>query len=359
MLSLATRLGTDAELRAELQQMARDLHAAWERLQAKRATRAERHGLRKTALLAGIGGGVALALRKRRTSIPTVGEGATPRLIESSIEVAVPVSTAYNQWTQFEEFPQFMQGVEEVRQLDDTRLHWVRQVGGRRAEWDAKILEQHPDRQIGWMSEDGKKTRGTVTFESLGENLTRVRLSLGYQAEGFVEAVGSAAGFDRRRVDGDLSRFKELIESRGTESGAWREDISAGTSGPAPRAALLALEPAHLAARLGARGGRLSELFGDAAVVDDERCDDVAFAAVLVVVQLDDLDALAVRHRDPLAVADRHALVLDDPDLAAGHVDQAEPSHGRLLRRPRDPVGPSSATGTARPPTVEPWKRRR
>jgi uncharacterized membrane protein len=225
LLSLAARLASDAQLRAEMQQMTRELQAAWERLQAKRD---KSHGLRNTALLAGIGGGVALVLRKRGSSIPSVGDKATPRLIESSIEVAVPVSTAYNQWTQFEEFPRFMQGVEEVRQLDDTRLHWVASVGGRRAEWDAKILEQHPDRQISWMSEDGRKTRGTVTFESLGENLTLVGLSLGYQAEGFVEAVGSAAGFDRRRVDGDLARFKELIESRGTESGAWREDISAG-----------------------------------------------------------------------------------------------------------------------------------
>ena len=171
----------------------------------------------------------ALALRKRRTSKPSFSGGTTPRVIESSIEVAVPVSAAYNQWTQFEEFPQFMDGVEEVRQLGDTRLHWVASVGGRRAEWDAKILEQHPDRQISWISEDGKKTRGTVTFESLGEKRTLVRLSLGYQAEGFVEAVGSAAGLDRRRVEGDLARFKELIEGRGTETGAWREDISAGT----------------------------------------------------------------------------------------------------------------------------------
>ena len=149
-------------------------------------------------------------------------------VIEQSIEIDVPVNTAYNQWTQFEEFPQFMHGVAEVRQLGDTRLHWVASVGGRRAEWDAKILEQHPDRQISWVSEDGKKTRGTVTFESLSEERTLVRLSLGYQAEGFVEAVGSAAGLDRRRIEGDLGRFKELIEGRGTETGAWREDISAG-----------------------------------------------------------------------------------------------------------------------------------
>jgi uncharacterized membrane protein len=226
LLSLVTRLATDAELRAELQQMWGDLQAAWARLQAKR-TRSHGLRMRNALLLAGLGG-AAVALRKRVRPMPSFSGGTTPRVIESSIEVAVPVSVAYNQWTQFEEFPQFMDGVEEVRQLGDTRLHWVASVGGRRAEWDAKILEQHPDRQISWISEDGKQNRGTVTFESLGENRTLVRLSLGYQAEGFVEAVGSAAGLDRRRIEADLMRFKELIEARGTETGAWREDISAG-----------------------------------------------------------------------------------------------------------------------------------
>jgi uncharacterized membrane protein len=229
LLSLVARLATDAELRAEVQQMTADLQAARERVQAKRA---RSHGLRNSLLLAGVGGGVgvalAVAVRKRASSMPSFGGGTASHVVESSIEVAVPVSVAYNQWTQFEEFPQFMEGVEQVRQLDDTRLHWVASVGGRRAEWDAKILEQHPDRQISWISEDGKKTRGTVTFESLGEDRTLVHLSLGYQAEGFVEAVGSAAGLDRRRVEGDLARFKELIEGRGTPTGAWREDISAG-----------------------------------------------------------------------------------------------------------------------------------
>jgi uncharacterized membrane protein len=224
--SLVARLATDAELRAELQQAAGDLQAAWGRVQVK-GTRS--HALRNTLLLTGLGGGLGLVLRKRGTSMPSFGSGTTPSVLESSIEVGVPVSTAYNQWTQFEKFPQFMRGVEEVRQLDDTRLHWVVSVDGRRAEWDAKILEQHPDRQISWVSEDGKKNRGTVTFESLGENRTLVRLSLGYEAEGFVEAVGSAAGLDRRRIEDDLVRFKELIEGRGTETGAWREDISAGT----------------------------------------------------------------------------------------------------------------------------------
>ena len=224
-LSLVRRLATDAELRAEVQQMTDDLQAAWERLQSKRN---RSHGLRNTLLLAGLGG-TALVLRKRLASKPSFSGGTTPRVIESSIEVAVPVSAAYNQWTQFEDFPLFMEGVDHVQQLDETRLHWVANVAGKQAEWDAKILEQHPDRQISWISEDGKKTRGTVTFESLGEKQTLVRLSLGYQAEGFVEAVGTAAGLDRRRVEGDLERFKELIEGRGTETGAWREDISAGT----------------------------------------------------------------------------------------------------------------------------------
>jgi len=226
-LSIAGRLAADAQLRDEVQQMTRDLQAAWTTLQTKRR---KSHMLRSTLVLAGAGAAVAVALRKRGTSLPGVGDGTSPRTIEASIEVDVPVSSAYNQWTQFEEFPKFMQGVEEVHQLDDTRLHWVASVGGRRAEWDAKILEQHPDRQVSWISEDGKKTRGTVTFQPLGADRTLVHLSLGYQAEGFVEAVGSAAGFDRRRIVGDLARFKELIEDRGSATGAWREDISAGTT---------------------------------------------------------------------------------------------------------------------------------
>jgi uncharacterized membrane protein len=225
-LSLVRRLASNAELRAELRQMAGELEAAWERLQDTRTS----HRLRNTLLLAGVAGSLGLVLRKRGTSMPSVSSGTAPNVLEASIEVAVPLSAAYNQWTQFEEFPQFMRGVEEVRQLDDTRLHWVASVGGRRAEWDAKILEQHPDRQISWISEDGKKNRGTVTFDSLGEDRTLVRLTLSYQTEGFVEAVGSAAGLDRRRIQGDLVRFKELIEDRGRATGAWRQDISAGTT---------------------------------------------------------------------------------------------------------------------------------
>jgi uncharacterized membrane protein len=233
VLSVVGRLATDAELRGEIQRMARDLQAAWNRLESKRQ---RGHGVRNTVLLLTGAGGAALLARQRVGGRSTGGMarglsgGTTPRVVDASVEVEVPVSTAYNQWTQFEEFPRFMKGVDEVRQLDDTRLHWVSSVGGKRAEWDAKILEQHPDSQISWVSEDGKKTRGTVSFESLGESRTLVRLSMSYQVEGFVEAIGSAAGADKRRVEGDLQRFKELIEGREAETGAWRGDISAGST---------------------------------------------------------------------------------------------------------------------------------
>ena len=148
--------------------------------------------------------------------------------VEESTEVNAPLTTVYNQWTQFEDFPLFMEGVDHVQQLDDTRLRWAATVAGRKAEWNAKILEQHPDRQISWISEDGKKTRGTVAFEPRGDAKTIVRLSMSYQAEGPAETLGSAAGLDSRRIRGDLERFKELIESRGEESGAWRGEIEAG-----------------------------------------------------------------------------------------------------------------------------------
>jgi uncharacterized membrane protein len=185
-----------------------------------------RHKLRNAVLVLGGGGAAvagALKLRGQQGA-----NGAAISTIDESIEVGVPVTTAYNQWTQFEEFPLFMEGVDDVQQRDDTRLHWVAAIGGRTAEWDAKILEQHPDKQISWISEDGKKTRGTVSFESLGDSKTLIRLSMSYQATGPIEQLGSAAGLDVKRVKGDLQRFKDLIESRGTESGEWRGEVEAG-----------------------------------------------------------------------------------------------------------------------------------
>jgi uncharacterized membrane protein len=148
--------------------------------------------------------------------------------VNESIEVDVPVSTAYNQWTQFEEFPKFMEGVESVRQLDDTHLHWVAELGGQRHEWDAEITEQEPDRVIAWRARDGKYNSGRVRFEPLGEGRTRVDVELMWEPEGIKEELGSALGADSRRVKGDLERFKELVERRGVETGAWRGEVHQG-----------------------------------------------------------------------------------------------------------------------------------
>ena len=228
-VAAVARLGADPKIKSELRKMTRSLENAWGRVEKKRS-----HKLRNTLLVAGVGGAAAAVAsqRKRLTGIvggssSSVNGSTTPRTIDESIEVNVPVSTAYNQWTQFEDFPLFMEGVDHVQQLDDTRLHWAATVAGKTNEWDAKILEQHADKQISWISEDGKKTRGTVSFEPVGESKTLVRLSMSYQADP-LEAVGSVAGLDARRVKGDLKRFKELIESRGTESGAWRGEVAAG-----------------------------------------------------------------------------------------------------------------------------------
>jgi len=228
LVAAAGRLAADQRLRRELRQMTQNLQRALTRAEKKRS-----HRLRNVIVLAGAGGVAAVAVPRARRWLSggALGRrGNTPRTIEESIEVGVPVSTAYNQWTQFEDFPLFMEGVDHVQQLDDTRLHWAATIAGKQAEWDAKILEQHPDKQISWISEDGKKTRGTVTFEEFGPSRTLIRLSMSYQAEGLPEAVGSAAGLDVRRVRGDLQRFKELVESRGVETGAWRGEVSAGTT---------------------------------------------------------------------------------------------------------------------------------
>jgi uncharacterized membrane protein len=224
-MAAAARLASDKQLKRELQTMMQDLQHAWGRVEKKRS-----HKLRNTMLVLGGGAAAAGAALKLRGRVP-MGQSANGTgisTIDESIEVAVPVSTAYNQWTQFEEFPLFMEGVDDVQQRDDTRLHWVATIGGHTAEWDAKILEQHPDKQISWISEDGKKTRGTVSFEPIGEGKTLIRLSMSYKAEGPIEQLGSAAGLDAKRVRDDLGRFKSLIESRGTESGEWRGEIEAG-----------------------------------------------------------------------------------------------------------------------------------
>ena len=147
--------------------------------------------------------------------------------IKKSIDVAVPVRTAYDQWTQFEEFPRFMDGVEEVQQLDDKRLHWKATVGGKLEEWDAEIFEQRPDEIISWRSTSGAKNAGTVTFQP-GERGAVVNLMLEYEPKTAVEKTGDALGFVDRQVKSSLDRFKKFIESRRTETGAWRGTIEGG-----------------------------------------------------------------------------------------------------------------------------------
>jgi len=148
--------------------------------------------------------------------------------IEQSIDVNVPVRVAYDQWTQFEEFPRFMEGVESVRQTDDTHLHWVAEVGGKRKEWDAEITQQEPDQRVAWTSITGARNGGAVDFHRIDDNTTRVTLTMDVEPEGVVENVGSAVGVPERTVKGDLERFKEFIESRGSATGAWRGTVEQG-----------------------------------------------------------------------------------------------------------------------------------
>ena len=148
--------------------------------------------------------------------------------VEKSIVVDVPVRTVYDQWTQFEEFPQFMEGVEEVRQEGDKHTHWRAKIGFKEVEWDADITEQTPDSRVSWRSTMGANNAGTVSFEPQGSNQTRVTLRLEYEPVGFFENVGNALGLVDARVEGDLKRFKEFIERRGSETGAWRGEIHQG-----------------------------------------------------------------------------------------------------------------------------------
>ena len=146
--------------------------------------------------------------------------------IEQSIEVDVPVQTAYNQWTQFESFPAFMQNVEEIRQTDDKHLHWVAEFGGNRHEWDAEITEQLPDERVAWRNTDGKDNAGVVTFHKLSDTSSRVMVQIDFVPEGIKEKVGAAINAPDRQVKGDLERFKELVEAKGgPDEGGWRGEV--------------------------------------------------------------------------------------------------------------------------------------
>ena len=147
-------------------------------------------------------------------------------VIEEAVEVQVPVRTAYNQWTQFEDFPHFMEGIESIKQIDDTKTHWVTSVAGQKREFDAVITEQNPDERIAWRTIDGPKQAGVVTFHRLGENETKVMLQMDFEPEGVVEKAGDTLGIVKSRTKGDLERFKTFIESRsGRETGAWRGEV--------------------------------------------------------------------------------------------------------------------------------------
>ena len=152
--------------------------------------------------------------------------------IEQSIDVDVPVRTAYNQWTQFEEFPSFMEGVVEIKQIDDKTTHWRTKVAGKEKEFQAVITEQEPDQRIAWTSTNGAENAGVVTFHYIDPQTTRVMLQMDYEPDGAVEAVGSALGFAQRQIVADMTRFKEFIEARGQETGAWRGEIERPGAAP-------------------------------------------------------------------------------------------------------------------------------
>jgi uncharacterized membrane protein len=145
--------------------------------------------------------------------------------VTKSIDVHVPISTAYNQWTQFETFPEFMGGVDQVQQLDDRHLHWKISVGGQAREFDAEVTEQHPDERVAWKSTDGKTHAGVVTFHKIAPDETRVTVQMDWQPEGIAEKAGAVVGLDDRQVSSDLDKFKSFIESRSTETGAWRGEV--------------------------------------------------------------------------------------------------------------------------------------
>lgn len=151
--------------------------------------------------------------------------------VEKSVVVDVPVTTAYNQWTQFEDFPEFMGAVKEVEQLDDQRLRWVAQIGGVRREWEARILEQRPDEKIAWASTEGATNAGAVYFAPAGAGQSRVTLELEYEPEGVVEKAGDALSIIERQAEKDVESFKTFIEGRSTPTGAWRGDVGGATLG--------------------------------------------------------------------------------------------------------------------------------
>ncbi len=169
-------------------------------------------------------GGMMLAKQMKKS-----GADSSASNTEQTIDINVPVSTAYNQWTQFEEFPKFMDSVHEIKQIDDKHLHWRADIAGKEVEWDAEITEQIPDQRIAWRSTSGQPSAGAATFHKLSDNKTRVTLKMDYEPQGLDEKVGDAIGLVGMQAKSNLKRFKQLLESRGSETGAWRGTVGSAT----------------------------------------------------------------------------------------------------------------------------------
>ncbi len=150
--------------------------------------------------------------------------------VEKYVEVEAPIRMVYNQWTQFEDFPRFMEGVKSVKQTDDTHLHWVAEIAGKEKEWAAEITKQEPDRLIAWRSLAGDPVNGIVTFDKVNDSTTKVTVQMEYDPKGFVETLGDSLGIVSMRIEGDLKRFKKFIEDRGRETGGWRGSVEKAAS---------------------------------------------------------------------------------------------------------------------------------
>lgn len=244
--------------------------------------------------------------------------------VSKTVEVNVPVGTVYNQWTQFEDFPHFMGGVQQVTQLDDKTLHWVAEIAGVKREWNAKILEQVPDTKIAWAATEGATNAGAVFFQPIGAGQTSVTLSLEYEPEGLVEKAGDLLNIVDRQAQADLEKFKGFIESEGYATGAWRGAINegAGLGAPGVEAAAMsqgdkgkagvsgkAVAAGAAAAAIGIAAGKKSGSNETEAEVDVEFTPDVAVADVAP------LPGDAVGEVDDVEPAEDLAIV--DPEVVA------------------------------------------
>jgi carbon monoxide dehydrogenase subunit G len=255
--------------------------------------------------------------------------------VDKSIEVAVPVGAVYNQWTQFEEFPEFMSGVESVTQVGDTRLHWVAEIFGVRREWDATILEQVPDEKIAWAATEGATNAGAVYFASVGAGRTLVRLALEFEPEGIVEKLGDVLNVVEKQAQGDLERFKAFIEARGSATGAWRGEVagsptlgtpgvedaaaSEGTSGKAGLSTVGKVVGAAAAAAAGVAA--VSAVRG----TSDSGDDDTA-----------ELSVPDVALEEPVTPVPDFVEVVESPEVV---VTDASSTAGAIIEEPATPAG--------------------